>query len=46
MLCHENWRNRMTDENDGGYYAIKGFLYQFDKTLIEIISNPDAHIGI
>lgn len=36
----------MTDENDGGYYAIKGFLYQFDKTLIEIISNPDTLVGI
>jgi hypothetical protein len=36
----------MTEENDGGYYAIKGFLYQFDKTLIEIIMNPDLKIGI
>jgi len=36
----------MTDENDGGYYAIKGFLYQFDKTLIEIFSNPNIQIGI
>jgi len=24
---------------EGGYYAIKGFLYQFDKTLIEVLTN-------
>lgn len=34
------------DENDGGYYAIKGFLYQFDKSLIEILSNPDTPVEI
>ena len=26
---------------DGGYYAIKGFQYQFDTTLIDILSNKD-----
>ena len=26
--------------DDGGYYAIKGFLYQFDKTIIETLRNP------
>ncbi|WP_368240784.1 hypothetical protein [Clostridium paraputrificum] len=26
---------------DGGYYAIKGFLYQFDKTMIELLNNED-----
>jgi hypothetical protein len=26
--------------DDGGHYAIKGFLYQFDKTIEEILSNP------
>lgn len=25
---------------DGGYYAIKGFAYQFDKTIFEILSSP------
>lgn len=25
-------------EEDGGYYAIKGFLYQFDKGIIELLS--------
>lgn len=25
-------------EEDGGYYAIKGFLYQFDKSIIELLS--------
>lgn len=29
-------------ENDGGYYAIKGFLYQFDKTMIELLRNEDT----
>jgi len=31
--------------DDGGYYAIKGFLYQFDKTLIEVIANPQTKIA-
>lgn len=31
-------------DTDGGYYAIKGFLYQFDKTLIEILENPDVGV--
>jgi len=35
--------NRDTD--DGGYYAIKGFLYQFDKTLIEVITNPQSRVA-
>jgi hypothetical protein len=34
------------NNTNGGYYAIKGFLYQFDKTLIEILQNPDKTIGI
>lgn len=33
-------------EKDGGYYAIKGFLYQFDKTILEILSNPNKQIFI
>ena len=39
----ENKHKTRTDE--GGYYAIKGFLYQFDKTLIEVITNPQTRIG-
>ena len=27
---------------DGGYYAIKGFEYQIDKTLLEVLSSSDA----
>lgn len=34
-----------TKGDDGGYYAIKGFLYQFDKTLIEVLNNPDSTIA-
>jgi len=30
---------------DGGYYAIKGFLYQFDKTLIEVFTNPKVTVA-
>ncbi|MBN2286338.1 MAG: hypothetical protein JXI43_07810 [Tissierellales bacterium] len=33
------------NKDDGGYYAIKGFLYQFDKTLIEVITNPQSRIA-
>jgi len=32
--------------NNGSYYAIKGFLYQFDKVLIEISRNPRKKVGI
>ena len=27
---------------EGGYYAIKGFLYQYDKTIIEILSRKET----
>lgn len=29
-------------EEDGGYYAIKGFLYQFDKSIIELLSVEES----
>lgn len=29
---------------DGGYYAIKGFLYQFDLTIETILNNPSQQI--
>lgn len=32
-------------DKDGGYYAIKGFIYQFDLTLKEILSNPGTPIN-
>lgn len=31
--------------DDGGYYAIKGFVYQFDKTIELIIDNPNDEIN-
>jgi hypothetical protein len=31
---------------DGGYYAIKGFEYQIDKTLYEVLSNTDVDLVI
>jgi len=34
-----------SQKRDGGYYAIKGFLYQFDKTLIEVLRNPEAEVA-
>lgn len=30
---------------DGGYYAIKGFVYQIDKTILEILKNPELEIS-
>ena len=30
--------DKKTKEYDGGYYALKGFNYQFDKTIMEILS--------
>lgn len=30
---------------DGGYYAIKGFVYQIDKTILEILKNPQSEIS-
>ena len=34
------------DETDGGYFAIKGFLYQFDKSLLEVIQNQEKQVEI
>jgi len=31
---------------DGGYYALKGFTYQFDKSIIEVLNNTDKKIQI
>jgi hypothetical protein len=31
--------------SDGGYYAIKGFLYQFDRTVLEMIADPKRAIS-
>ena len=25
-------------QEEGGYYAIKGFLYQYDKSILELLS--------
>ena len=36
----------MTEQIDGGYYAIKGFLYQFDTAITEILCNPAVEVGI
>lgn len=33
-------------ERDGGYYAIKGFTYQFDKSLLEVLKNKQKDIQI
>lgn len=30
----------------GGYYAIKGFVYQFDKSILEILANKSANVTI
>ena len=36
--------NSTKKEKDGGYYAIKGFLFQFDLTMIKILNNPQKKI--
>lgn len=34
----------MIKTEDGGYFAIKGFVYQIDKTILEILNNPDSEV--
>ena len=36
--------NAPAKEKDGGYYAIKGFLYQFDVTIQEILVNAEKDV--
>jgi len=31
---------------NGGYYAIKGFTYQFDKSLLEVFNNPTYDVEV
>lgn len=33
-------------QNDGGYYAIKGFSYQFDKAILELLNCEDGNKSI
>lgn len=33
-------------QKDGGYYAIKGFVFQFDKSIFEALLDPSAEIEI
>jgi hypothetical protein len=42
-LVVKNTRSRTTN---GGYYAIKGFTYQFDKTILQILENPNENVQI
>lgn len=35
----------MSGNQEGGYYAIKGFLYQFDKTIIEVLRKPTTKVA-
>lgn len=32
-------------KKDGAYYAIKGYVYQYDKTILEVLNNPDTDIS-
>lgn len=36
----------MKADSDGGYYAIKGFVFQFDKSLLTCIASPNNDIEI
>ncbi|WP_145389712.1 hypothetical protein [Staphylococcus epidermidis] len=38
--------NSHSQDRDGGYYAIKGFIYQFDITMIEVLKNKDMDIFV
>jgi hypothetical protein len=40
----ENELKILPQDKDGGYYAIKGFMYQFDLTIMQILENPDKDI--
>jgi hypothetical protein len=31
---------------DGGYYAIKGFTFQFDKSLLVVLENQESDVEI
>lgn len=33
-------------KEDGAYYAIKGFIYQFDKTILEILNQTDEGASV
>lgn len=45
MLCLVNTsKNVNKEERDGGYYAVKGFLYQFDMTIKTILNNPSQEV--
>jgi len=39
-------KNRKNIPSDGGYYAIKGFVFQFDKSLLEILAEPQNEVEI
>lgn len=38
--------NYHSQDKDGGYYAIKGFIYQFDITMVEILKNKNKDIYV
>ncbi|MCA2503986.1 hypothetical protein [Staphylococcus xylosus] len=38
--------NCHSQDKDGGYYAVKGFIYQFDITMMEILKNKDKNIFV
>lgn len=40
------FNSRSVASKDGGYYAIKGFTYQFDKSLLEILSDTGSGVEI
>lgn len=39
-------KNLITRTEDGGYYAIKGFAYQFDKVILEILGSANENKAI
>ena len=33
-------------QEEGGYYAIKGYLFQYDKSILELLSSNDDTLNI
>jgi hypothetical protein len=37
---------RQVSDSDGGCHAIRGFAFQFDATILEVLAKPEAVVGI
>lgn len=37
---------KQVSDIDGGYHAIRGFAFQFDATILEVLADPDVSVGL